>query len=58
MPIGVDADDVLAKGPSASDVDNVNAVLEAQGAVSGTLVSLLPHLDGDGDKDGDDAHPS
>ena len=31
VPISVDADDVLAKGPSASNVDNVNAVLGGQG---------------------------
>lgn len=31
VPIGIDADDVLAKGPAAGDVNNVNAVLGGQG---------------------------
>lgn len=42
VPIGIDADYVLAKGPAASNVDNVNAVLGGYGGTSGTLVSLLP----------------
>lgn len=31
VPVSVDADDVLAKGPAAGDVDNVNAVLGGHG---------------------------
>lgn len=31
VPIGVDADDVLAEGPAAGHVDNVNAVLRGEG---------------------------
>lgn len=30
VAVGVDADDVLAEGPAAGDVDDVNAVLEGQ----------------------------
>lgn len=30
VSVGVDADDVLAEGPAAGDVDDVNAVLEGQ----------------------------
>lgn len=43
VPIGVDADDVLAKGPAASDVDDVNAVLGGEeGGVRcpGVLIAL------------------
>lgn len=44
VPISIDADDVLAEGPAAGNVDNVNAVLRGEGGgvrPPGVLVAPL-----------------